>query len=53
MGEIMPHKMSKSERREQGDIARSIEKHLAHQKGDVKVLPLLMNFVKGETIKPE
>jgi len=53
IGEIMPHKMNKSERREQGDIAKSIEKHLAQQKGDVKVLPLLMNFVKGETIKPE
>ena len=52
-GEIMPLKMSKSERRQEADIAKSIEKHLSKQTGETKVLPLLMNFVKGETIKPE
>ena len=52
-GEIMPHKLNKSEKREQADIAKSIEKHLNSQTGDVKVLPLLMNFIKGETIQPE
>jgi len=52
-GEYMPDKLNKNERREQADIAKSIEKHLAKQQGDRKVLPLLMNFVRGETIKPE
>jgi len=52
-GEMMPDKLNKSERREQRDIAASIANHLAKQTGEIKVLPLLMSFVRGETIQPD
>lgn len=53
-GEMMPEKLTKAQRREESnDIAASIQNHLAKQTGEVKVLPLLMSFVRGETIQPE
>jgi len=52
-GELMPDTLTKAEKREQRDIAAAIQNHMAKQTGETKVLPLLMNFVRGETIQPE